>query len=59
MNTAERHEIETWEVLFEGLPTLSASVPVTRCLDCDFQFTDERSEDIREVVTAAFAENWQ
>ena len=57
-NTAERHEIDTWKVSYEGLSELSASIPVTRCLDCGQQFSDERSEDIRELITKTFDENW-
>ena len=57
-HTHERIEREEWEVAYEGLPKMIASIPVTTCFDCSFSFTDERAEKIRDAILEAVSENW-
>lgn len=57
-NTAERIEREEWGIAFEGLPKMIASIPVTRCLDCEFEYTDDRAERIRDAIYDAVKESW-
>jgi len=58
-NTREIIEREEWEIDYEGLPKMIASIPVTVCIDCEFAFTDERAELIRTAILDAVSENWR
>jgi hypothetical protein len=57
-NTREVIEREEWDIAYEGLPKMIASIPVTCCVDCEFEFTDERAEKIRDAILEAVSENW-